>query len=140
MPLFKTNKMPVRAARSSMRGLPPLGLGVSSGNSGSTTSHSSSVTSSLAMPSSYPPPGFVRRTKSEGVGRLRRNILSALLQMVREPREAGLPIGKLSSGSFSSDGPLALRFSALLTDGGERLEFSQTKRDKEIPGGRYKRT
>jgi hypothetical protein len=54
--------------------------------------------------------------------------------------EAGLPNGKLSSGSFSSDEPLALRFSALLTEGGERLELSQTKRDKEIPGGGYKRT
>src|SRR5829696_8860532 len=56
MPLFKTNKMPVRAARSSMRGLPPLGLGGSSGNSGSITSHSSSVTSSLAIlfPTRYP--------------------------------------------------------------------------------------
>src|SRR5215210_3198526 len=65
IPLFKTNKMPLSAARSSMRGLPPLGLGGSSGNSGSTTSHNSSVTSSLAMLSSYPPPGFVRLTKTK---------------------------------------------------------------------------
>src|SRR3712207_5576445 len=65
MPLFKTNRMPVRAARSSMvRGLPPLGLGCSSGKSGSITSHSSSVTSSLAMPSAYPSCGVVRRCKS----------------------------------------------------------------------------
>src|SRR5215211_5731970 len=63
MPLFKTKMMAVRAARSSMRGLPPLGFGGSSGNSGSITSHSSSVTSSLAIPSPYPLPGFVRRTK-----------------------------------------------------------------------------
>ncbi len=63
MPLFKTNRIPVRTARSSMRGLPPLGLGGSSGKSGSITSHSSSVTSGLAIFSSYPPPGFVRRTK-----------------------------------------------------------------------------
>jgi hypothetical protein len=61
MPLFKTNRMPVRVAHSSMRGLPPLGLGGSSGNSGSITSHNSSVTSALALFSSYPPPGFVRR-------------------------------------------------------------------------------
>jgi hypothetical protein len=64
MPLFKTNRIPVRVARSSMRGLPPLGLGGSSGKSGSITSHSSSVTSGLAIFSSYPPPGFVRRSKS----------------------------------------------------------------------------
>jgi hypothetical protein len=69
MPLFKTNRIPVRAARSSMRGLPPLGLGGSSGNSGSITSHSSSVTSSLAILSAYPPPGFVRRTKRGGAAR-----------------------------------------------------------------------
>ena len=52
MPLFKTKTMPVRAARSSMRGLPPLGLGGSSGNSGWTTSQSSSLTSSLLIPMS----------------------------------------------------------------------------------------
>src|SRR5215204_680668 len=63
MPLFSTNSMPVRAARSSMRGLPPLGLGGSSGSSGSITSHSSSVTSFLAILSPYPPPCFVRHTK-----------------------------------------------------------------------------
>ena len=61
MPVLSTNRMPVRTARSSMRGLPPLGLDGSSGSSGSTTSHSSSVTSFLAMSSPYPPPGFVRR-------------------------------------------------------------------------------
>src|SRR3712207_217096 len=66
MPLLRTNRMPVRAARSSMRGLPPLGLGGSSGKSGSITSHSSSVTSGLAIFTSYPPLGFVRRTKAHG--------------------------------------------------------------------------
>jgi hypothetical protein len=54
MPLFSTKMMPVRAARSSMRGLPPSGLGGSSGNSGSTISQSSSLTNSLAMFSIYP--------------------------------------------------------------------------------------
>jgi hypothetical protein len=40
--------------------------------------------------------------------------------------EADLPNGKLSSGSFSSDEPLALRFRALLTEGGaERLELAR---------------
>src|SRR5215203_6407681 len=62
MPLFKTNRMSVRAERSSMRGLPPLGLGGSSGKSDSITSHISSVTSSLAILSPYPIPGIVRHT------------------------------------------------------------------------------
>src|SRR5215218_3646435 len=61
MPLLRTNSMPVRAARSSIRGLPPLGG--SSGSSGSITCHSSSLTSGLAISSSYPPPAFVRHTK-----------------------------------------------------------------------------
>jgi hypothetical protein len=47
-----------------MRGLPPLGFGGSSGKSGSITSHSSSLTSFLAMMSPYPTPGFVRRIQS----------------------------------------------------------------------------
>jgi hypothetical protein len=47
MPLFRTKTMPVRAARSSTRGLPPLGLGSSGGNSGAMIAHSSSDTSSL---------------------------------------------------------------------------------------------
>ena len=49
MPLFSTKMMPVSAARSSIRGLPPSGLGGSFGSSGSTISHSSFVTSSLAI-------------------------------------------------------------------------------------------
>src|SRR5215211_1237683 len=49
MPLLRTKTMPVRAARLSMRGLPPLGLGGSSGNSGSMISQSSSDTCSLLM-------------------------------------------------------------------------------------------
>src|SRR5215210_3527314 len=62
MPLFRTKTMPVRAARLSMRGLPPWGFGGSGGRSGSMVSHSSSVTSSLAMFSGYPVNGFVRLT------------------------------------------------------------------------------
>ena len=54
MPLFSTKMMPLRAARSSTRGLPPCGLGGSGGSSGSMISHSSSLTNSLAMPSTYP--------------------------------------------------------------------------------------
>ena len=62
IPLFSTKTMPVRAARLSMRGLPPWGLGGSGGRSGSMVSHSSSATSSLAMFSCYPLNGFVRLT------------------------------------------------------------------------------
>jgi excisionase family DNA binding protein len=62
MPDLSTNRMPVSAARSGTRGRPPLGLGGSSGSSGSIVSQSSSVPSGLAMPLPYPPPGFVRRT------------------------------------------------------------------------------
>jgi hypothetical protein len=54
MPLFSTKTMPVRAARSSRRGLPPWGLGDSSGKSGSTISQSSSLTNSLAISLTYP--------------------------------------------------------------------------------------
>ena len=54
MPLFSTKMMPARAARSSMRGLPPSGLGGSSGNSGSIIFQSSSLTNSLAMFLTYP--------------------------------------------------------------------------------------
>src|SRR5215217_6078964 len=94
MPLFSTKTMPVRAARSSMRGLPPWGLGGSGGRSGSMVSHSSSVTSSLAMISGYPVNGFVRLTKCEG-GRtklctLRRydgvSDYRKVAQLVEEPR------------------------------------------------------
>jgi hypothetical protein len=64
IPLLRTNTMPVRAARLSMRALPPSGFGGSGGRSGSMVSHSSSVTSSLAMISGYPINGFVRLAKS----------------------------------------------------------------------------
>ena len=47
------------------RDLLSWGLGSPSVSSGSITSQSSSVTSSLAISSPYSPPGFVRRTKSE---------------------------------------------------------------------------
>jgi hypothetical protein len=62
IPLFSTKTIPVRAARLSMRGLPPWGFGGSGGRSGSMVSHSSSVTSSLAVVSGYPVNGFVRLT------------------------------------------------------------------------------
>src|SRR5215210_5955666 len=54
IPLFRTKTMPVRAARLSMRGLPPWGLGDSAGKSGSTISQSSSLTNSLAILLTYP--------------------------------------------------------------------------------------
>ncbi len=53
IPLLSTNKMPVNTARSLMRGRPPRGFGRSAGRSGSTTAHSSSLTSGLLMPPVY---------------------------------------------------------------------------------------
>lgn len=49
MPVRKTKRMPVRAARSGIRGRPPLGLAGSGGKSGLIRPHSSSVSSGLAM-------------------------------------------------------------------------------------------
>jgi hypothetical protein len=49
IPLFKMKTMPLRAARSSTRGLPPLSLGGSGGKRGSMISQRSSLTSSLLM-------------------------------------------------------------------------------------------
>src|SRR5215210_374083 len=70
IPLFRTKTMPVRAARLSMRGLPPWGFGGSGGRSASMVSHSSSVTSFLVMFSCYPVYGFVRLTKPWTLARL----------------------------------------------------------------------
>jgi len=66
MPLFSTKMIPVRVARSSTRGLPPSGLGGSSGKSGSTISQSSSVTNSLAMFWTYPDSAVLKESLSTG--------------------------------------------------------------------------
>jgi hypothetical protein len=52
VPVLSTNRMPVRQARSDTRGRPPWGLGGSGGMCGSMRSHSSSVSSGLAIVSS----------------------------------------------------------------------------------------
>lgn len=49
-PDLSTNTMPVSAARSGMRGLPPLGFRGSGGKSGSIISHNSSAMSIFAIP------------------------------------------------------------------------------------------
>jgi hypothetical protein len=49
VPVLRTNRMPVRQARSGTRGRPPLGLGGSGGIWDSIRCHSSSVSSGLAM-------------------------------------------------------------------------------------------
>src|SRR5215211_4267693 len=67
MPLFSTKMMPVRAARSSTRGLPPCGLGDSGGSSSSITSHSSSLTNSLAIFPTYPDPVVLKGSLSPGL-------------------------------------------------------------------------
>ena len=51
-PDLSTNTMPDSAARSGIRGLPPLGLGGSGGNSGSITFHSPSGINGFAIPNS----------------------------------------------------------------------------------------
>lgn len=49
IPVLRTNRMPVRAALSGTRGLPPFGFGDSGGRSGSISSHSLSDTSGFAI-------------------------------------------------------------------------------------------
>jgi len=49
VPVLSTNRIPVRQARSGVRGRPPLDLGGSGGMCGLIRSHSSSVSSGLAM-------------------------------------------------------------------------------------------
>src|SRR5215212_6853908 len=66
MPLFKTKMMPASAERLSTRGLPPFGLGASSGNNGSIVFHSSSDTSSLAMSFPYPHQRVLKGSLSHG--------------------------------------------------------------------------
>jgi hypothetical protein len=58
MPERRTNRMPVRAARSGTRGRPPLGLGGSGGRSGSITAHRSSGRRGLLMPRPTHKPPF----------------------------------------------------------------------------------
>jgi hypothetical protein len=53
MPLLSTNKMPVNAARSLMRGRPPFGFAGSGGSNGPTTAQSSSLTRGLLIPPVY---------------------------------------------------------------------------------------
>ena len=58
MPVCRTNRIPAKAARFEMRGLPPFGFSGSSGSRGSTICQSSSLTSCFAMPQSYQDLGF----------------------------------------------------------------------------------
>jgi hypothetical protein len=54
MPLFKTNTIPLKAARSVMlRARPPLGFGGSGGKSGATSSHSLPLINGVLMPPIY---------------------------------------------------------------------------------------
>jgi hypothetical protein len=53
IPVLRTNKMPVSAARLAMRGRPPFGFGGSTGKSGAITAHSSSDTSGFGIAPSY---------------------------------------------------------------------------------------
>jgi hypothetical protein len=53
MPVFRTNRMPVNAARFGTGGRPPFGLALSAGSSDSITCHNSSLNSGFAMLLSY---------------------------------------------------------------------------------------
>ncbi len=60
MPLRRTNKMPVRHARSEMRGRPPLGRRGVVGKNGSTRSHNGSGSSAAAIPVHATSPARIR--------------------------------------------------------------------------------
>jgi hypothetical protein len=53
MPVFNTKRMPLNAARSGMRGRPPLGRGGAGGSRGAKDAQSSSLTSCFALPLVY---------------------------------------------------------------------------------------
>jgi hypothetical protein len=63
MPLRRTNRMPVRAARSDTRGRPPFGFGFSGGNKGATCSHSLSSSMGRILRPRITLNGFVRNSK-----------------------------------------------------------------------------
>ena len=59
IPVFSTNRMPVRQARFGIRGRPPFSFGGSGGSRGSTSAQSSSVTSGfIPLRATSPTPGF----------------------------------------------------------------------------------
>jgi hypothetical protein len=62
MPERRTKMMPAKAARSSTRGRPPLGLAGSGGRSGSIAAHRAWGTRGLAMPNQRVHLGIVRRS------------------------------------------------------------------------------
>ena len=64
-PERSTNRMPVSAARSDLRGRPPFGLAVSGGSSGAISAHRPSGRSGLAISPQRAPTGFVRGSKSK---------------------------------------------------------------------------
>ena len=60
VPERSTNRIPVSAARSEVRGRPPFGLARSGGSSGAISAHRSSGRSGLAISTQRAKPGFVR--------------------------------------------------------------------------------
>src|SRR5829696_800346 len=104
MPLFSTKMMPLRAARSSTRGLPPCGLGDSGGSSSSITSHSSSLTNSLAISSTYPDPMVLKESLSVEASKVRNKPARARTSGVRKGGPLSgppfLPTGSLQEERF----------------------------------------
>lgn len=64
VPERSTNRIPVSAARSEVRGRPPFGLARSGGSSGAISAHRPSGRSGLAISTQRAKPGFVRGSKS----------------------------------------------------------------------------
>src|SRR5829696_7226026 len=108
MPLFSTKMMPIRAARSSTRGLPPCGLGDSGGSSSSITSHSSSLTNSLAIFSTYPDPVVLKGSLSAGRGSSR----SASYTLPRSPSRIWTSRTRPSAGSSAPPSGFAVSISS----------------------------
>jgi hypothetical protein len=102
MPLFKTNTMPDRAARSVMlRGRPPLGFGGSGGNSGAMISHNASLTNGVLMPLIYHTAwvllGALRTASGD-----RQVFCSGLPSVARIPAACAKTSGRKASGSVGA--------------------------------------
>ena len=75
VPERSTNRIPVSAARSEVRGRPPFGLARSGGSSGAISAHRPSGRSGLAISTQRAKPGFVRRSKHERAPQTISNVL-----------------------------------------------------------------
>jgi hypothetical protein len=70
IPLRRTNRMPLRQARSGKRGRPPCGLGFGDGKRGSITSHKPLGTSAAVITSASPQWGIKLSDPEDRIGRV----------------------------------------------------------------------